>query len=185
MGKAAGQPKQKQQAMITTKSDREELLSTVGGIFAELIELYDSVSHERINSIPYESSWTASQLLDHVAKSTNGIASALMQDGKTPGREVTKRVPGLKTIFLDFSNKMQSPVSIVPGDGPFEKQDVIDKLNMAFEELAKEARHTNLDGLVEGLPLGPVTKLELLHFVVYHSTRHLEQMKRICNAFND
>lgn len=171
--------------MITIQSDREELLSTIGGIFAELLDLYDSIGHERINDIPYEGSWTASQLLDHVAKSTNGIASTLMQDGKKPGREVTQRVAELKTIFLDFSNKMQSPVSIVPGDGPFEKQDVTEKLNMAFEELAKETRHTNLDGLVEGLPLGPVTKLELLHFVGYHSARHLEQLKRICNAFND
>lgn len=170
--------------MITIQSNKEELVSTTGGIFTELLEQYDSIGHDRINDIPYEGSWTANQLLDHVAKSTNGIASALMQDGKAPGRDAAERVPELKKIFLDFSNKMKSPDGIVPGNGSFEKEDVIDKLNIAFEELAKEAGHTNLDGLAEGLPLGPITKLELLHFVVYHSTRHLEQMKRICSALN-
>ena len=170
--------------MITINSNKDELVNAVSGVFAELLQLYDSVDHERINDIPYPGSWTPGQLLDHVAKSTNGIASALMEDGKSTDRNVTERVPELKKVFLDFSNKMKSPDGIVPGNGPFEKQDVIDKLKISFEDFAKSADNTNLDGLVEGLLLGPITKLELLYFVLYHSTRHLEQMNRICNALN-
>ncbi len=168
--------------MITNPNDKEAILDAIDGIVSELLALYLPLTEDEINKVPYENSWTPSQLLEHVTKSTNGIATALMEDGKVTDRDVTERVPELKTIFLDFSTKMQSPEAIVPGDGPFEKDVVIDRLKIAFEEFKKNANHTHLDGLVTDLPFGPVTKLELLHFVVYHSARHLEQLKRICNA---
>lgn len=168
--------------MITNDSTKEEIVEAVNATLTELLELYVPLTEEEANKIPYEGSWTPSQLLDHIRKSTNGIATALMEDGKAPGRDAAERVPELKAIFLDYANKMKSPDGIVPGDGPFEKDELMDKLKIAFEDFAKNANHTELDGLVMDLPFGPITKLELLHFVVYHTTRHLQQLKRICTA---
>jgi len=40
----------------------------------------------------------------------------------------------------------------------------------------------NANELITGLPLGPITKLEIIHFIFYHFQRHLIQMKRITEA---
>ena len=50
------------------------------------------------------------------------------------------------------------------------------KKTIAKEEIA------NLTDMVDNLPLGAITKLEILHFVLYHTQRHLHQMKKICDA---
>src|SRR6476620_869600 len=134
--------------MITNPADKEAILAAIDGIVAELLEHYLPLNEDEINKVPYENSWTPRQLLEHVTKSTNGIATALMEDGKVTDRDVTERVPELKTVFLDFSTKMKSPDAIVPGNGPFEKDVVIDRLKIAFEEFSKNANHTNLEGLI-------------------------------------
>ena len=64
----------------------------------------------------------------------------------------------------------------------YEKQASIDELNNSFEQFKESAESANLDELVEGMPLGPTTKLEIIHFVLYHTQRHLHQMKKICQA---
>ena len=168
--------------MITIQSDKEEILNAVSEVFTELLELYDRIGHNWINHVTSESGWTASQLLDHVSKSTNAIASALMEDGSIPHRIVIERVPELQDTFLNFAVKMETPKELAPDEGPFNKEEVTDKLKIALEDLEKEAKHTNLDGIVEDLPLGAATKWELLHFEYYHTLRHLQQLKRICGA---
>ena len=56
------------------------------------------------------------------------------------------------------------------------------ELKLAFNKLKENERKTDLTSLVEGLPLGPITKLEILHFSLYHTQRHLHQMKKIVAA---
>lgn len=177
--------KNKKKHMITRESTKEELFNTINETVSDLLELYSPLDNNKINEVPYANSWTASQLLNHITKSTNGISKSIVIKGKLAERDTTERVPALKNTFLDFLNKMQSPVEIVPDKGPYEKNDVVAHLKSAFAELKTNADNTDLNELVEGLPLGPCTKLELLHFVLYHSIRHLDQMKRICSALSN
>jgi hypothetical protein len=94
-----------------------------------------------------------------------------------------EKIPELKKVFLDFSSKMKSPDFIVPEEGPYEKQAAMEQLNRSFENLKESTNHANLSELVDkSSPVGPITKLEMLHFVLYHTQRHLDQMKKICNA---
>jgi len=99
--------------------------------------------------------------------------------GKPSEKTSSEKVIELRDIFLDFSIKMKSPQEILPDNGPFEKQIVITELLDCFKKLSFNSKNTNLNEIIEGLPFGSVTKYELLHFVLYHSQRHLEQMKRI------
>ena len=144
-----------------------------------------SVDENRINTIPYEGSWTAPQLLRHVTKSINGMAKAMDMDAKPAERDPGERIEELKKIFLDFSKKLKSPDFIVPEEGTYERQSTIDKLNESFNQFKEKANSENLNDLVEGLPLGPITKLEIIHFVLFHTQRHLHQMKKICKALKD
>jgi hypothetical protein len=80
---------------------------------------------------------------------------------------------------------MKSPEFIVPEEGTYEKQFSIDDLNKSFTQFKVNANISNSSELVEGLPLKPITKLEIIYFTLFHTQRHLHQMKKICNALKE
>jgi len=168
--------------MITEQSTKDELFTAIDEVVSEMIGLASSLDENKLNSVPYEDSWTAGQLMRHVTKSTNGMAKALDMESKPAERDPGERIPQLRSAFLDFSTKMKSPDFIIPEDGPYEKQATIDEMNRRFALFKENAYKANLNELVTGLPLGEITKLEIFHFVLYHTMRHLQQMKKICDA---
>lgn len=171
--------------MTATIPGITETITATGEAVSELSKLMHSVDDDKVNTVPYKGSWTAPQLLRHVTKSISGMAQAMLMDAKPTDRGPGERIQELKTVFLDFSKKMQSPEFIIPEEGIYEKQPAIDELDKAFHQFKDNANKANLTELTEGLPLGPITKLELVHFSLFHTQRHLQQMKKICNALKN
>ncbi len=159
-----------------------KILSETSVAISELSNLMTAVEKDKVNTIPYEGSWTAPQLLRHVSKSVRRMAKALQMEAKPAKRNPEERIEGLKNVFLDFSKKLKQPDFLIPEEQFYEKQTAIDELNKSFSEYKGKAMNANLDELVEGLPLGPITKLEITYFVLFHTQRHLHQMKKICEA---
>ena len=170
--------------MLREMSDKKELLSTIDETVTELQHLVLAIDENKINTVPYKDSWTAGELLRHVTKSTDAIARAMKQSGKQAQRNAGEKIPGLKKAFLDFSHKMNSPEFIVPEKANYEKETGIKELKQAFKELSENTIGANLNEIVDGFPLGEVTKPEMLHFVLYHTQRHLHQMEKITEALN-
>ncbi|HSD08377.1 DinB family protein [Flavobacterium sp.] len=168
--------------MITENSTSEELIQEINDTFKQLVDMISMLDNNQINQVPYQDSWTAGQLCNHVTKSTSGVAQVMKINGKLSDKNGSEKVIELKNIFLNFSIKMKSPQEIIPDDGPFEKQNVINELSDCVKKLNENSKNTNLDEIIENLPFGSVTKYELLHFVLYHSQRHLRQLKRIYEA---
>ena len=171
--------------MTTASSDKNEILAATAETVSQLVKLMSSVDDKNINTIPYEGSWTAPQLLRHVTKSIDGMATAIRANAKSAERDPGERIEELKKVFLDLSKKLKSPEFIVPEEGNYEKQPAINDLDRSFIQFKDNANKANLDDLVEGLPLGPITKLEIIHFVLFHTQRHLQQMKKICDALKE
>jgi hypothetical protein len=168
--------------MITEKSTQQELFQEIEMTISQFVDMVLMLDNNRLNEIPYEDSWTAGQLCNHILKSTVGVVQAMKIDGKKTNRNSSEKIAELKNIFLNFSNKFQSPDEIVPDDGPFEKQKTIDDLTKCLKDLNFYSSNTDLSEEMDGGPLGSITKYELLHFVLYHSQRHLRQLKRIYEA---
>jgi len=168
--------------MITEKSTPQELIQEIDSTISQFLDMISMLDNNKINEVPFEDSWTAAQLFNHILKSTSGIVQAMKMDGKSVERNSEEKVAELKNIFLDFSSKFQSPKEIVPDNGPFEREKIIDDLTICFKDLKFYSSNTNLNEGIDGGPLGSITKYELLHFVLYHSQRHLRQMKRIYEA---
>jgi hypothetical protein len=167
---------------VTVTTDKKELLASIHEPISGMLDLMSQLDDKKINTVPYENSWTAGMLFRHVSKSLNAMSNAMRKDGRPAGRDEGEKIPELKKTFLDFTSKMKSPEFIVPEEGIYEKQAICDELNNSFGFLKQTTTHAELPDLVEGLPLGAITKLEILHFVLYHTKRHLNQMKKICDA---
>jgi len=168
--------------METTIVNTNEVLSAAADAINEINHLMASVDETKVNTVPYDGSWTAPQLLRHVTKSINGMTKAMQMNAKPADRDPGERIEQLKYIFLDFSKKLTQPEFIIPEEKVYEKQSSIDELSGSFNQFKEAAVNANLNDLIEGLPLGPITKLEIVHFVLYHTQRHLHQMKKICAA---
>jgi len=171
--------------MATEALDTRETLSAASDAIAEITYLMSAVDEDKVNTIPYEGSWTAPQLLRHVTKSINGMTHAMRTEAKPATRDPSERIDELRKIFLDLSKKLTQPEFIKPEERIYEKQAAIDEINKSFGRFKESATSANLDDLVEGLPLGPITKLEIIHFVLVHTQRHLHQMKKICEALEN
>lgn len=170
--------------MITEISEKDELFIEIDEAVSTLDALIASLDEDKMNVVPYEGSWTAGQLIRHIVKSTNCMAEAMHQKGKLAERNIVVRVPELQKIFLDFSYKMKSPKYIVPEKEHYERLTSIEELHASFQQFRENTDRAYLYDLVEGLQLGPITKLEILHFVLYHTQRHLNQMKKICDVIS-
>ena len=130
--------------MATESVDKNEIIIAIGDTVSQLTDLMSSVENDKINLVPYESSWTASQLLRHVTKSISGMAKAMHMDAKPTDRNPGERIEQLKNVFLDFSQKLKSPEFIVPEEGTYEKQFTIDDLNKSFNQFKENANNANL-----------------------------------------
>jgi hypothetical protein len=144
-----------------------------------LLHLVNSFSEKGLNTIPFEGSWTAAQVIDHVTKSNKSITQALSLEGKPAGREPDERTPELAKIFLDFKTKLKSPDFILPTQDNYQKASLITALKLSIKKLKEVSGNTSLADAIEHKAFGEITKMELLYFVVYHTQRHMHQLQHI------
>ncbi|MFD1003268.1 DinB family protein [Ohtaekwangia kribbensis] len=148
-------------------------------VTTELLLLIASFDQEQINLIPFENSWTAAQVADHLCKSDASIIATICQDGTFTARIPDEKTPELKGIFLNFEVKFKSPDIIIPDNKVFHKEELIVRLKETRSKLFTAATTLNLNEVVAHDILGDMTRLEILSFVLYHTQRHIHQLKRI------
>ncbi len=144
-----------------------------------IIERFDSAD---INKIPFEGSWTAGQLAEHVIKSQN-IFPGLMT-GKTVEtmRPVEEKREMIEKIFLDFSNKMKSPDFIIPSAEPHDKEILVKEIREKREENIAALTRNDLTRTLPAFELpaiGTLTGREWGWFITYHTQRHIHQLENI------
>jgi hypothetical protein len=160
-------------------ADTPALLGAVTNAGAAMRNQIALLDEALLNTVPFEGSWSAGELVSHVSKATAGLARALGAEGTPADRAPDERIAGLKQAMADFETKMKSPEFILPDAGPFQKERSMAELDAAFAAVHAAGSDAGLNELVSGLPMGPVTKLELIHFVLYHTERHNQQLQRI------
>ncbi len=168
--------------MTKEKINTAALFNNLDDAVNELISLVQNEDEETLNTIPFKNSWTAAQVLIHVTKSNKAIAQGLQMKGLPAERNPEENVMHLKKMFLDFTVKFKSPAFIVPEKGDHDKEETLRSLKASIESLQSKRNETDLSEIIELPAFGEVTKLELLHFVLYHTQRHIRQLKNILKA---
>ena len=106
-------------------------------------------------------------------------------EGKPCERNTDERAEELKKMFLDFTVKYQSPGFIVPEKKEYQKESVVEQLKISIEQLKKLRGETNLNDIITLPVFGEITKLEILYFVLYHTQRHIQQLKNVFHILNN
>lgn len=158
---------------------REAIFAQYHDTADQFVVLLSSFSQRKINIVPYDGCWTAAQVGAHVIKSNKSIIQAMNMEAHPAQRMPDERIQELKDVFLDFNTKLQSPDFILPEPGLYKKEDLVDDLEASIDELKEVSSKVSLSGTIDHVAFGDITKLELLHFVVYHTGRHTHQLRKI------
>lgn len=157
----------------------KELFTSLDNTWTEISDLIASTNESIVNAVPFEGSWTAAQLVTHVTKSNRAIVQGMQMEGKATERNPREGVQKLKEMFLNFDTKFKSPEFIVPENKVYDKEMVVASLNKSIEQLKTERIKVDLIEMIHLPVLGEITKLELMYFVLYHTQRHIHQLKEI------
>ena len=158
----------------------ENLKEEVRKTGAAIVESLNRFSEEGLNEVPYEGSWTAGQVGEHLIKS-GGVADVVFGQAGETQRAPDEKLPVLR-MFLDFSIKMKTPDFIVPSDGYHDKREIVEQLRKVWDRFgeAVETLDMNETCLDFEMPMvGRLTRLEWISFQVYHTKRHLWQLQKI------
>jgi hypothetical protein len=148
----------------------------------EFNELISSLNEKYINTVPVEGGWTAGQLARHVIKSNSGFLKLLNGPVKETKRKYDEMAENIKISFSDFNVKMKSPDFILPEIVDYKKEDLLNSLKEINNGLIQSVKSSDMTKtcIVFELPvLGNVTRFEAVYFVIYHTRRHIHQLKNI------
>jgi hypothetical protein len=171
--------------MIKEQINTEVLFGSLDATSNELMQLVQDEKEETLNTVPFVNSWTAAQVLIHITKSNRAIVQGLQMHGLPAERDPEQNTDHLKKIFLDFKAKYNAPDFIIPEDGYHSKEQIINALELSIRNLQTGRNETDLSEIIDLPIFGEITKLELLHFVLYHTQRHIHQLKNILGTIKD
>lgn len=159
----------------------KDFFDELGTTFDELVQLVSSGSEKRLNEIPFEGSWSAAQVAEHLLKSYRIVDLLKTPQIKTQ-RSTDEKVELLKSVFLNFNQKAKSAAEILPSDELINKEDLLNSLKKRTDEIKKVIQTENFSEICESIAVpvfGTMSKLEWLHLIMYHTQRHINQIKNI------
>ena len=162
---------------------RKELHIAIDETLSDLLDVVSNFNQEQFNMAPDKDSWTPGEIAQHLVLSLSGFVELMNGPTQETNRKPDEHVETIKNVFLNFNIKLKSPDFIIPEKKDYNKEDLLrtlKKLKLALEEIVENAELDKTCTLFE-IPggLGHLTRLEALAFVIYHTQRHVHQLKNI------
>jgi uncharacterized damage-inducible protein DinB len=164
-----------------------EMYTDYTNTISQLEEVITSIDQEKLNIAPFEGSWTAAQVVEHVIKSQAMATDLIYGDTKNTDRDPYEKVEEIKKVFLDFTIKMSSPEVILPSDKVQDKQKLLTNLETVSSKIKNAIQTLKLDEVCTAFSLpntGALTRGEWIYFIIYHTQRHIHQLKNIIENIN-
>ncbi|MBB6239034.1 hypothetical protein HDC90_003681 [Pedobacter sp. AK013] len=158
-------------------------------IIREADETLSALEHEfsrfnapQINEVPFEGSWTAGQLVKHLVLSNSGFLEVINGPVTETDKPADLMVKEIRKDFLNFGVKYNSPKEIYPEDRTYSQPELLKSLKQIRAGISEAARGLDLTKTCTAYELpgyGFLTRLETIYFVIYHTQRHVHQLKNI------
>lgn len=161
---------------------KEFLMEDLRKSTRELTEALRLFSQEQLNQVPFPGSWTPGQVGQHLLKSETGVTELLRGNTQRAIRQPDAHHENIRSLFLDFSTKMEAPEFIIPDNHPKNREQLIRSLEENRENVLQAAAEQDLDLLLTDFDMpdwGPLSGQEWLTFMTVHSRRHTHQLHKI------
>jgi hypothetical protein len=161
---------------------KTRLQKKITDTFEQLYKILSSFSDKELNTVPYEGSWTAGQVIQHLILASSGYPEMCSGPTEKTTRKPDEKVKDIEALFLNFAIKMQSPEFIKPLDKKYDKN----SLTLSLQKIEKELLHVSetydltLTCLDSEIPsFGKFTIYEWINFSLIHIQRHIKQLNII------
>lgn len=158
------------------------MISPIVVTLAQLEETVDSFNEDDLNRVPFQGSWTAGQVARHLIISNSGFLQMLHGPVKDTLRDPNQFVENIKADFLNFNIKMKNPDFTEPENIHYKKEKLLTDMGRISEGLNQAANALDLAQTCTSFELpvyGFLTRAEAIAFVLYHTQRHIHQLKNI------
>jgi len=165
----------------------QELIKEIDNTLDELIGILESITPAQFNQVPFEGSWTAGQLAQHLTLADSGFPALATGPVSDTDRAPDQMVAPIAESFLNFEIKFESPDFIRPEMRDYDKDEMVRGLKKIKADIASAIGDSDLTKtcMAFAFPvLGNLTRYEAANFVIIHTTRHIHQLKNIYNALN-
>lgn len=170
---------------------RPETIQQLKQSESALIEAINGTSTEEATWVPSDQSWSVLACCEHIWLVEKNITRLISKPLMPAADPSTKRVrpETISRLMQDRSQKYTVPENI--GAIPTGRFESLAAFTEQFAQTRSELRATleqsewETDASVLPHPrLGPLTKSEWLHFLIEHTTRHIEQINEVRAAFH-
>lgn len=165
----------------------EKVINEAEQTLTTLEQLFTDFSAQQINQVPFAGSWTAGQLAEHLIMSNAGFVEVINGPTTETSKPADILVDRIKSDFLNFNIKMNSPEFIYPENKAYNQQVQLEKLQQirtAVSDLIAKLDLTKTCTAFELPVYGFLTRLEAVYFIIYHTQRHTRQLKNIYNKLD-
>lgn len=161
---------------------KTELQKNIVETFKALNDKLSSFSETELNTVPFEGSWTAGQVIQHLVMGCSGYPKMCAGKTEKTSRKPDEKVKEIEALFFNYDIKMQSPEYIIPRNIEYSKNALALSLLKIEKELLSVSETddltlTCLDSEVPGF--GKFTIYEWVSFALIHIQRHLSQLQAI------
>lgn len=161
----------------------KDTITALESTYKNLIEALSAIPADKVNTIPFEGSWTAAQVTEHILKAIG--VDVLYGKTVVTDRDPAEKIKATSDLFLNMDIKMQSPDFIYPSDKKYKKQELLDMVNDKFTKLIETAKTLDLSLTCLDFEIptfGLFTRLEFVWFYIVHTQRHTFQLQKIAGA---
>lgn len=156
--------------------------SLTGPVFEELIHLIHSFTDENFNTRPSTGGWSAGQVAEHIRLSAGDVVQLFNGGAFETDRDPEMNIAPIRNLFMDFDSKFESPESIVPADKDYGRGAFVSYFHQLSAEIDEAVAQLDMSCTCSGFELpgfGLMTRVEWIAFVVYHTQRHIHQMRKL------
>jgi hypothetical protein len=149
--------------------------------------LKKTIDPETYNVIPFEGSWTAGQVVEHVNMAGAGFVDLLNGNTEVTTRPVDEHIDRIKTMFLNFSSKNVAATNLTPTTDNYNLQDQLAKLENIKSGIITAVNVLDLDRTCVDYDIptfGHLTRLEAVYFFLFHTKRHVHQLQNIVKSLS-
>lgn len=146
-----------------------------------LLQEVADLSEDQLNQKKDEDTWSIGQICEHLSLMDQRVMQTVVYTMSKAEKESAPVKP--IEMALDRKTKIEAPEIVMPGKGPYNKEDLVKQLEANKQEFDQTLAEIDEQELAERSSRHPVfSHLSLTQWVelrTYHELRHIEQIQEI------